>query len=171
MVNLSKHEIKSPPPQNMSYLKRTKKYMYESSDKPFEFCWYHHFFIGNQQNLLYQKIQIFTKKISNSFDVFWVFKDFLNKHGTILMMSAKLATPSLFKRKIFQNKGYDVIIPNYEVDKKILSHDSNYLVDVVMWPKFNNCSIFMREVIITSILTELDQKNHFFWGVVLVQVQ
>ena len=29
----------------------------------------------------------------------------------------------------------------------------------------------MRDVIITSILEGSDQKNHFFWGVVLVQVQ
>ena len=51
---------------------------------------------------------------------------------TILMMSAKLATPGLLKIKIFQNKGYDVIIPDYDVTNKILSRDSNYIVDVVM---------------------------------------
>ena len=47
-------------------------------------------------------------------------------------MSAKLATPGLLKIKIFQNKGYDVIIPDYDVTNKILSRDSNYIVDVVM---------------------------------------
>ena len=31
-----------------------------------------------------------------------------------------------------------------------------------MWPKFGNCSISMREVIITSILQAFDQKNRFF---------
>ena len=51
---------------------------------------------------------------------------------TILMMSAKLASPGLLKIKIFQNKGYDVIIPDYNVTNKILSRDSNYIVDVVM---------------------------------------
>ena len=51
---------------------------------------------------------------------------------TILMMSAKLATSGLLKRKIFQNKDYDVIIPDYDVTNKILSRDSNYIVDVVM---------------------------------------
>ena len=71
---------------------------------------------------------------------------------TILMISAKLATPGLLKIKIFQNKGYDVIIPDYDVTNKILSRDSNYIVDVVMWPKFGNSSISMREVIIMSIL-------------------
>ena len=40
-----------------------------------------------------------------------------------------------------------------------------------MWPKVDNCSIFMREVITTSILQGFVQKNRFFWGMVLVQVQ
>ena len=34
------------------------------------------------------------------------------------MMSAKLATPGLLKRKIFRNKGYDVIIIDYDVTNK-----------------------------------------------------
>ena len=70
----------------------------------------------------------------------------------ILMMSAKLATLGLLKIKVFWNKGYDVIISVHDVTNKILSRDSNYIVDVVMWPKFGNSSISMREVIITSIL-------------------
>ena len=69
---------------------------------------------------------------------------------TILMMSAKLATPGLLKIKIFQNKGYNIIIPDYDVTNKILSPESNYIVDVVMWPKFGNFSISMREVIIMA---------------------
>ena len=40
-----------------------------------------------------------------------------------------------------------------------------------MWPKFGNSNISVREVIITSILSGFDQKNHFSWGVVLVQIQ
>ena len=68
---------------------------------------------------------------------------------TILMTSAKLATPDFLKIKIFQNKGYDVIIPAYNVTNKILSRYSNYVVDIV---KFGNSSISMRKVIITSIL-------------------
>ena len=51
---------------------------------------------------------------------------------TILMMSAKLATPGLLKIMIFQNKGYDLIILDYDVTNKILSGDSNYIVDVDM---------------------------------------
>ena len=71
---------------------------------------------------------------------------------TILMMSAKMATPGLLKITVFWNKGYDVIISVDDVTNKILWHDSNYIVDVFMWPKFGKSSISMREVIITSIL-------------------
>ena len=70
---------------------------------------------------------------------------------TILMMSAKMATPGLLK-KDFLKKGYDVIIFAHDVTNTILSRDSNYNVNVVMWPKFGNSSISVREVIITSIL-------------------
>ena len=90
---------------------------------------------------------------------------------TILMMSAKKATPGLLKIKVFWNEGYDVIISLRDVTNKILSCDLNYIVDVVMWSKFGNSSISMREVIITSILSGFDQKKYFFWEVVLVQVQ
>ena len=68
------------------------------------------------------------------------------------MMSAKMATPGLRKIKVFWKKGYDVIISVSDVTNKTLSRDSNYIVDVAMWPKFGNSSISMREVIITSIL-------------------
>ena len=51
---------------------------------------------------------------------------------TIFMMSAKLATPGLLKTKIFRNKCYDAIILDHDVINKILSRDSNYIVDVVM---------------------------------------
>ena len=67
-------------------------------------------------------------------------------------MSAKMATPGLLKITLFWNKGYDIITSVQDVSNKILSRDSNYIVDVVMWPKFGNCSISMRKVIITSIL-------------------
>ena len=61
-------------------------------------------------------------------------------------MSAKLATVALLKIKAFWNKGYDVITSACDVINKILSRDSNYIVDAVMWPKFGNSSISMREV-------------------------
>ena len=68
------------------------------------------------------------------------------------MMPVKMATPGLLKITVFWNKGYDVIISVDDVTDKILSRDSNYIVDVFMWPKFGNCSISMRKVITTSIL-------------------
>ena len=83
------------------------------------------------------------------------------------MMSAKMATPGLLKKTVFWNKDYDIIVSVDDVTNKILWRDSNYIVHVFM---FGSSSISRREVITTSILKEFDQKNHFFWGVVLVQV-
>ena len=51
---------------------------------------------------------------------------------SILMMSAKLATPDLLEIKVFSNKSCDVITFALDVTKKNLSLDSNYIVDVVM---------------------------------------
>ena len=67
-------------------------------------------------------------------------------------MSEKMATPGLLKVTVFWNNGYDVIVPVDDVTNKILSPDSNYNVRALMWPKFGNCIISMREVITTSIL-------------------
>ena len=95
------------------------------------------------------------------FYFFWYFfleslTIFLINLVTILTISAKFATPGLLKTKIFRNKGYDVLNSDYDVTNKILSHDSNDIVHVVMWPKFAKSllkfGISMREVIITSIL-------------------
>ena len=55
-----------------------------------------------------------------------------------LMMSAKLATLGLLKIKVFWNKGYEVITSVSDVTNEILSRDSDYIVDLVMWPKFGN---------------------------------
>ena len=63
-----------------------------------------------------------------------------------------MATPGLLKITVFWNKDFDIIIPVDDVTNKILSHDSNYILDVFIWTKFGNSSISMREVIITSIL-------------------
>ena len=81
---------------------------------------------------------------------------------TILMMSGKVATPGFLKINIFWNKDYDVTVSVHDVTNKILSRGSNYILDVLLWPKFDNFSISMREVIITSILKRFDQKNRFF---------
>ena len=68
------------------------------------------------------------------------------------MMLAKMATPGLLKIKVFRNKDYDVIIYVSDVTNKILSRDWNDIADLVMWLKFGNCNISMREVIIIPFL-------------------
>ena len=50
---------------------------------------------------------------------------------TILKMSAKMATLDV-KIKVFWNKGYGVIIFVHDITNKILSLDSNYIVDKAM---------------------------------------
>ena len=69
-------------------------------------------------------------------------------------MVAKLATLGLIKIKVFWNKGYDVIVSVHDVINRILLHGSNYIVDVVMWPKFDNSSISMKEVMFCKDLTK-----------------
>ena len=71
---------------------------------------------------------------------------------TILKMLAKMATLDLLKLKVLWGKGYDVMASVHDVTNKILSCDSNYIVNVVMRPKFGNSSIPMREGMINSIL-------------------
>ena len=50
----------------------------------------------------------------------------------ILIMTAKMAVPALLKIKVFYNKAYYVIYSVYDETNKILSHDSNYIMDKVM---------------------------------------
>ena len=67
------------------------------------------------------------------------------------MISAKLATPGLFKTKTFRGKGYDIIIPDKEVQTKfyhVTQTKLNYFY-IIMGPNFGNSSISMREVFIT----------------------
>ena len=47
-------------------------------------------------------------------------------------MLAKLATPGLLKTKVFLTEVHDVINSVHDVTNKILSRDSNYIVDMVM---------------------------------------
>ena len=79
-----------------------------------------------------------------------------------------MATPSLLKIKVFWKNSYDVIIYVHDVTNKILSRDSNYIVDVVMWPKFGNSSISMREVIINCFFEELSWFKFNNLGLALV---
>ena len=68
------------------------------------------------------------------------------------MISAKMASPGLLKITVFWNKCYDVMVSVNDVTSKILWHDSNYIVDVFVWPKSGNSSISMRDVITALIL-------------------
>ena len=69
-----------------------------------------------------------------------------------IFMSGKLATLGLLKIKLFWNKVYDAIVFVHDLTNTNFSRESNYIVDVVMWPKIGNSSISKREVIINSIL-------------------
>ena len=130
----------------IAYLKKIQKYMDHVT-----------------QPLTSADISIFSPEISKFcyikkyryrlyFSFSWVFKDLLINLVKILMMWAKMTTPGLLKITVFWNKGYDVITSVDDIINKILSHDSNYIVDVLMWPKFGNCSMSMSEVITTLTL-------------------
>ena len=54
--------------------------------------------------------------------------------------------------KTLLKKVYGDLISVHEVTSKLLSRDSNYIVDMVKWPKSGISSISMREVNITLIL-------------------
>ena len=139
--------------------------IYDWRDAPLEFCWHQHFFSGNQQILLYQKMQIkisFWFIISNLFNFFWVFKGCFNKHGYNF---DDISILDLLKINVFWNKDYDLIICVHEVTNKIFSSNSNYFVDVVMWPRFGNSSVSMREVIIISLFVRIwPEKPPFLRG-------
>ena len=62
------------------------------------------------------------------------------------MLLAKMATSGLLKITVYWIKGYDVIITVDDVTNKILSRDSNYIVDLFMRPKFGKSRTSMREV-------------------------
>ena len=94
----------------------------------------------------------FWYKISNFFNFFESLKMVLVTIDTILMMLRKMPRLGLLKMRLFWNNCYDVIISVYDIINKILLNASNYILGVVMWPKFGSSSISMTEVIITSIL-------------------
>ena len=68
------------------------------------------------------------------------------------MILAKMHTLGLLKIKLFWNKSYDVIISAFDITNRVLSYDSNYIVDALVYPKFGN----------SSISKGFDQKNYFF---------
>ena len=80
---------------------------------------------------------------------------------TILMMSTKMATQSLLKINIFWKNVHAVMISVHNITSKILSRDSNYNVNMAMWPKFGKCSIWVREISKPQIYKDLIRKAAF----------
>ena len=76
-----------------------------------------------------------------------MFKDFFNKHG----YNFDDDTLDFLETKVFWKKDYQVIISVHDITIKILSRNSNYIVDVVMWTKVGKYNISMTEVVVTSI--------------------
>ena len=68
------------------------------------------------------------------------------------MMPEKKATIGLLKIKVSWNKDYEIRIYVHDVNNQFLSRDLSCIGDVVMWPKFGNLTIYMREVIMISML-------------------
>ena len=87
----------------------------------------------------------------------YIFKVFVESLKIVLINMVTI----LIRSNVFWKKVYDITIYVYGATNKILSRDSKFIVDVIMWPKFFKSSIFIRELIITSILTVFDQKKHF----------
>ena len=87
-----------------------------------------------------------------SFTFFELLKLVLINIVKILIISSKLATPGFLKMKVFWNKGYGVISSVDEFINKLSSRDSIHIVNVVMWIKFGNPSITVRQFIITWLL-------------------
>ena len=74
-----------------------------------------------------------------------------------------MATPGVREIKLFWKKGHDIIIFVNGITNKILSRDSNYIVDVVTWPKkFANSSISMREVMKPQVYKDWPPEKLLF---------
>ena len=80
------------------------------------------------------------------------------------MISAKIGSPGLLKITVFWDKGYGVKISVDDVTNKILWHDSNYIVDVFMWPKFGNYSILWGKLSQPQFYKDLTRKPAFLRG-------
>ena len=91
------------------------------------------------------RIRIFSSKISN-FCYIKKYKYGLHFNTEFLILLTFLG---LLKIKVFLNKGYSVIISAQNFSNTILSRDSNYTVDMVLWPMFGNSRISTRENVIS----------------------
>ena len=71
----------------------------------------------------------------------------------ILIIPAKLPTPGLLKIKVFRNN-------NYDVTNKVLWRDSNYIIDMVMWPKFGISSTYWQKLSKLQLQTWFHSQLH-----------
>ena len=76
-----------------------------------------------------------------------------------------MATLGLLKIKVFWKNGNDVMTSVYDATRKLLwRDDSNDIVEVVKWPKFDNSGISIREVIIALFNLKNSIKKQLFEG-------
>ena len=86
-------------------------------------------------------------------------------------MPTELATPHLFKIKVFWNKGSEWINSIHDSTIKTLSNSSNYKVDVVMWPNFGRLFYHFYERSYHKANYTRICLESWFWGEVFVQFQ
>ena len=80
------------------------------------------------------------------------------------MISAKMATPGLLKITIFWNKGYDVIISVDDIANKMLSRDSNYIVDASCSQSLVIVAFLWEKLSQPQFDKDLTRKTAFFEG-------
>ena len=76
--------------------------------------------------------------------------------------ATKFGSLCVCKIKLFWNKIYNVKTSYHDANNKILSRESNYIIDVAMWPKIGKYNILKRKFII--IRSTLIRKLQFFEG-------
>ena len=96
--------------------------------------------------------------MSNSFDFFSLKKLFWYIWLEFWQCQEKLATPGLLSMKLFWNNGYGLIIYVHDVTNKISLRDSDYILDMDIWPNFGNSSI-------SKDFKRICPEKTIFWGV------
>ena len=82
----------------------------------------------------------------------------------ILTRTARTDTPGLLKIILSWKNVNDVIISIHEVINKTSLYDANYIVDMVVKPKFGDTSISMTEISKISVFKIFSEKNIFSRG-------
>ena len=75
-----------------------------------------------------------------------------------------MATPSLVKKTVFWNKGYDVTIAVNDLTNNTLSRSSNYIVDVFMWSKLVTLAFLREKLSQPQFYKDLTRKTGFLRG-------